>query len=433
MEVVLMKTYLLMMRKAVLIGSIFLLFFARGVIGATYYVAVDGNDSRGNGTEGIPWASIEHGVAQLTPGDSLIVKDGTYTDHDNDTYAVYVRVDGTSDNWITIRAENEGGVIIDGQNEKTTYGFFLYRADYVRIDGFEIKNFAHSGIYLRSSHDSYISKCNIWGIGREYLNTKCTSDYSMAGIHAKLDTYNVTVDKCTLHDIGPIHRYPKYGAICIYDYKRGPPIYAAGYGWLIQNCLFYNMYGSMGILITTHTGSTDRSTHIITNNTFAHDVNDGYETCNSFGAQGHIKHCHTFSGNPPHDVVIQNNAFYNPPGTTAIWSSTSESSTNSLTIRNNVTSASNIYVRIKRSGTPTLIDNTAGLSLASFGMTDPENNDFTLTSLSHLISQGIASLSPGYDHDGNIRPTGAGGPDIGAYEYEKTNSKPSKPTGLHFE
>jgi len=46
--------------------------------GATWYVATDGNDSDGNGSQCDPWASITHAVDNAASGDIVLVEPGTY-------------------------------------------------------------------------------------------------------------------------------------------------------------------------------------------------------------------------------------------------------------------------------------------------------------------------------------------------------------------
>jgi len=57
-----------------------LLASAVGCLGATYYVATDGSDTTGDGSEALPWASIDYADANklLAPGDTVYVKAGTY-------------------------------------------------------------------------------------------------------------------------------------------------------------------------------------------------------------------------------------------------------------------------------------------------------------------------------------------------------------------
>jgi len=46
--------------------------------GATYYVCVTGDDTTGVGSEGSPWATIEHALDEVVPGDTIIVRPGVY-------------------------------------------------------------------------------------------------------------------------------------------------------------------------------------------------------------------------------------------------------------------------------------------------------------------------------------------------------------------
>src|SRR5580692_9722407 len=67
--------------KRVLPAILALLFTAvasTGAEAATYFVATTGSDTA-SGTIMSPWLTLSHGVAQLTPGDTLWVRAGTYT------------------------------------------------------------------------------------------------------------------------------------------------------------------------------------------------------------------------------------------------------------------------------------------------------------------------------------------------------------------
>ncbi|CAM2008060.1 hypothetical protein [Acanthopleuribacter pedis] len=54
-------------------------FFAAGTLfGATFYVAVDGNDTTGTGSTTTPWATLQQAVSQVSDGDEIVVRDGVY-------------------------------------------------------------------------------------------------------------------------------------------------------------------------------------------------------------------------------------------------------------------------------------------------------------------------------------------------------------------
>ena len=46
----------------------------------TFYVAENGSDNSGDGTESNPWASLQHAIDSVNAGSTILVKPGTYTD-----------------------------------------------------------------------------------------------------------------------------------------------------------------------------------------------------------------------------------------------------------------------------------------------------------------------------------------------------------------
>jgi parallel beta-helix repeat protein len=48
------------------------------VTGKTYFVATNGDNGTGDGSQGKPWRSIQHGMNQLQPGDRLYIRGGEY-------------------------------------------------------------------------------------------------------------------------------------------------------------------------------------------------------------------------------------------------------------------------------------------------------------------------------------------------------------------
>src|SRR5258707_5058330 len=44
---------------------------------ATFYVATNGNDTF-NGSSANPWATLQHAVETIAPGDTILVRSGTY-------------------------------------------------------------------------------------------------------------------------------------------------------------------------------------------------------------------------------------------------------------------------------------------------------------------------------------------------------------------
>lgn len=77
-------------------------------LAATYYVAITGSNTN-NGSATSPFNTIQKGLSVLSPGDTLLIRDGTYSGSSNGLTSL---PNGSSGNYITIQAENEGNVII---------------------------------------------------------------------------------------------------------------------------------------------------------------------------------------------------------------------------------------------------------------------------------------------------------------------------------
>lgn len=68
-----------------------------------YYISPNGNDSTGNGSSGSPWKTPSKALAAISPGDTVILKNGVYPG--------YFAVNKSNTTW---RAENRYGAIFDG-------------------------------------------------------------------------------------------------------------------------------------------------------------------------------------------------------------------------------------------------------------------------------------------------------------------------------
>lgn len=110
-----------------------------------YYVAVDGSDIA-DGSSSTPWKTIGRAMqVQLKPGDQVIVKPGTYREQ------VLVSRDGAADNYITIRSEIPGSAMLRPPSSDT-YSTLNVRADYVKIEGFDLVGGGGHAIDVDGSH-----------------------------------------------------------------------------------------------------------------------------------------------------------------------------------------------------------------------------------------------------------------------------------------
>lgn len=102
------------------------------------YIAPDGDDE-GAGTSDDPWHTFGYALAQLGPGDSLIIGDGTYTFAEHGTVEATCGVNvvsGSSVAPIFVRAQNDRMAVIDRQS--VANGVLVEDCDYWRIRGVSI-------------------------------------------------------------------------------------------------------------------------------------------------------------------------------------------------------------------------------------------------------------------------------------------------------
>lgn len=111
---------------------------------ATYYLATNGSDAH-SGTFAKPWATFDHAWAVVRPGDTLLVKDGMYMQ------SIAPTVSGTQGNPITIKAERDGGAIIDGGGSRP--GLYVSNKGFLTIEGFKFWNCGEQSCASISGHD----------------------------------------------------------------------------------------------------------------------------------------------------------------------------------------------------------------------------------------------------------------------------------------
>ncbi len=113
--------------------------FSAGVYSAHYYV--DASHSAANdsnpGTEAAPWKTIQKAASSIVAGDTAYIKNGTYQEQ------VQIANSGNVGQYITLRAYQLHGAIIDGTsiNLPEYSGLLEVEAkNYIRISGFRVQN-----------------------------------------------------------------------------------------------------------------------------------------------------------------------------------------------------------------------------------------------------------------------------------------------------
>lgn len=146
-----------MLKQAV--GAVFVLAISCAVVlGAEYCVSPGGSDSN-SGNADAPWATLQHAVDGVSPGETIVVADGTYA-------GFRIRKSGTAAAPITIRAENKGEACVDRPgSENDPKANIEVCADNPEdgvahwvIDGFETKDAPLIGV--RIVHSKYVTVRN---------------------------------------------------------------------------------------------------------------------------------------------------------------------------------------------------------------------------------------------------------------------------------
>jgi hypothetical protein len=348
---------------------------------------------------GCQYTTIQAAADIVNPGDTVIVGDGVYPI----TKTVKIAKSGTKNNWITFRSENKWGAVLDGQKKAET-GLDL-RANYVRIENFEIKNVQDTAVNLHNSNNVYVYGNYIHHIARHCDQSADGSAGLLVG-----DTHNITLDGNLLDTIGRYHE-GENGCKNINHYWQNHD-----HGFYINRSRDFTIINNVFIRVRSGwplsvNRGTDRT--LISNNTFAfaNPNRQGYILLYG-GGNG--------DGNNE-EVIIQNNIFYRP---TEVPIRAAYPQKDHLVRNNLIIGASKLLSFDRASASAFTTVNNIFVNDPLFF--DVNKDDFHLKNEnSPAVNAGTGSFpyffsfnpSPHLlDHDGNQRPQD-GAYDIGAYEY----------------
>jgi hypothetical protein len=112
-----------------------------------FFLSPSGNDSHSGTTPGQAWATFEHAWPLLEPGDILTLMDGVYY---QSIHPMHV---GEIGNPVTVRAQNDGQAIIDGQGDRIPIHIENYRRSYLVIEGIVAQNSIDTVIGISGDHN----------------------------------------------------------------------------------------------------------------------------------------------------------------------------------------------------------------------------------------------------------------------------------------
>ncbi len=141
----------------------FLSFLAQASKADTYYVAPPPLGSDGQaGSEGAPWATLQHAADSVAAGDTVIVRAGDYV-------GMQITTSGTMALPITFRAADGEIARVVADNASTPDGINIEGADHVVVQGFRIDGRGRAGIRaVLCEHvvirDNVLDANDRWGI-----------------------------------------------------------------------------------------------------------------------------------------------------------------------------------------------------------------------------------------------------------------------------
>ena len=371
----------------------------------TYYVSPSGNDTS-PGTSSAPFKTIQKAADIVNPGDTVIVRDGTYSTTGYNL--LVISTSGTASAPITFKSEHKWGAILDGANQQSSYGIiFNNNVAYVNLIDFEIRNFKDTGIHMNNfaAPNSYITiKGNhIHDIGRWCNNIAPEDQYGLDGVYMSGGN-NIVFEGNIINNIG---RFASGENGCVINSSRpyyqnhDHGLYLNGvHNVSIRNNIFYS--NQRGWSIQLYDKPTDNVS--IVNNVFAYG--------NPYREGAHI----ILWGNLT-NVNIKNNVFYGASNFAVSTYFTGYTWTNIVANNNLAFATDNTHMTVFDQVTPgTILANN--ILNTDPKMVSPTSQDFKLQAGSPAINAGV-NVGLTTDYLGNAI---VGLPDIGAYETSVVNT-----------
>lgn len=253
--------------------------FGQG-LGVSYYVSTTGSDSTGDGTSGNPWRNPQKCVGIVGPGDTCVIRTGTYTDTDTDGIVLYVSSarsanSGTASQPITFMAETLHTVKIQmsAATARNSYGIRV-TVPYHRFIGIEItdddipssqgSSFGSTGFSYGESGGAtgtLLQRMHIHNIAR---NVCSDSPIGNSGIGGKPGSGS-TVEFSKIHGIGRKRNGESGCSTTLFQNDHGIYVWAVT-NYTVHHNLFYD--NGRGYHIQNYAASQVTNGFYVYNNTF---------------------------------------------------------------------------------------------------------------------------------------------------------------------
>jgi hypothetical protein len=396
-----------------------LLFAAESFAQSVHYVSASGSDS-GSGSQSSPWATVQRAVEKSRPGETILVRGGTYQESE-----VWLRADhrhcGEPGKLLTIKAyQNETPLFVNSGRP------FIVECDYIRIEGLHFTNGKSIGI--RGINRDTVQLVNnvfsgsgyawdaIGGNGHNILLEGNVCDIQgNASVGTQGHCYYISHGSNIIIRNNIARGMTGYG-IHVFDQRRGED--KPGFERLIKDVIIEgnvvsNSLERAGIILAAYDHARIENV-IIRNNVVYNNATSGIyipglvsavKILNNtvYGNRGAALSVYG-TGSEVNNVIVKNNIF------------ASDSANHVTNDKNNTTISleNNLYWP----GRPKLVKITDISSITG----DPRfvnaaKADFHLLPGSAAIDKGSTLADVSVDKDGQKRPVGAAF-DLGAFEYK---------------
>jgi hypothetical protein len=415
-------------------------FAAESRAAGTFYVDNSGSpvcsNSPTNGSAANPWCTVAYGVSRLSSGDTLYVKQGTYSGN----FSIKGPA-GTPSARTRILAYPGHTVVLNGSGF-TSGRIKIAATSYIDFEGFTITNH-NQGLYIDNDAGT--------DAPATFVNVRNVTVYSVGqeGIAIRGGVHDILVENCTVYDTGKLSGQNGEGIYTGTSSRGADNVYnvtirncaihdtqdemvelkAGSHDVIVEGCTFYGTIrgssfsnGAGLIELDEPESYPNRPAHIIRNNVFRDLSASGFESVIRAGAGSDI----------------YNNVMYNVGNITGITSNAKFTGTGTSHLRriyHNTIDRPGASA-FQNSGTTVDVRNNIGptgtnnLAISSAYFLDYEAHDYHLAAGSAPINAGLDLTSiVSADIDGVSRRTSPP-PDLGAHEYVSVGSVLNAPTSL---
>jgi len=420
-------------RLAVVLTFVAVLALCTTAFASDYFVATWGDDGW-PGTEAEPWASLEYAVNTISPGDTILVKAGTYA-------GCRIENSGLPGAVCTLKAEPGATVIVDrpgpvarheGNIELEWYdntirhwvieglevagapkhGFDLRDTEYITIRNCYVHDsVVGTGIFMAFSYYPTLENNETCGNGEHGIYQSNSGDYHVFRGNVIHDNYG-----CGIHMNGDERYKPGDGLISngliednvIYGNGTGGGAAINGdgawYNTIRNNLVYDNLAG--GITLFETDGAAGSSYNEIYNNTIV------------FGSVGRDVINIPGSKTDPVGNIVKNNILYTEDSAEAaimVWGPAALAESDYNVVIDKFSPDEKSFITLAEWQTTYGFDTHSFISTPTALFENPAANDYHLKVGSPAIDAGATIGSVTDDLEGTSRPQG-GGYDIGCYE-----------------